>query len=348
VKEYDYMVVGQGLAGSSLALHLAWAGRSVVVVDQPARNQSSSVAAGLFNPVTGKLLSKTWRADELFPYTFEFYQRAERTVGGTFFHPKPIYRPFLSIEEQNQWMSAGPEWQPYLERVSPTSTFGGQVYDPYGGMILKSCGYVDVNRFVRGTREWFGARGSFVDDFVDDVQPMDQGVEWKNIRAKRVIFCTGCALPPVLSFLPVRPLKGETLTVKFAERPNLIYNRAVYAVPADPFYTIGATYQPTKWVPGITAEGRHELEEKLKSLIKIPFVVMNQKWGLRPSTPDRRPMLGTHPKYSNMLFFNGLGTKGVSLAPFFGRQMAFFLERMGQIEGSVNINRFKTLYSKFE
>ncbi|MFN8688996.1 MAG: NAD(P)/FAD-dependent oxidoreductase, partial [Cyclobacteriaceae bacterium] len=148
-----------------------------------------------------------------------------------------------------------------------------------------------------------------------------------------------------MSFLPVRPLKGETLTVKFAERPNLIYNRAVYAVPADPFYTIGATYQPTKWVPGITAEGRHELEEKLKSLIKIPFVVMNQKWGLRPSTPDRRPMLGTHPKYSNMLFFNGLGTKGVSLAPFFGRQMAFFLERMGQIEGSVNINRFKTLYS---
>jgi len=226
--------------------------------------------------------------------------------------------------------------------------FGGQVHDPYGGMILKSCGYVDVNQFVRGTREWFGAHGSFVEDFVDGVEPMDEGVVWKNIRAKRVIFCTGCALPPVLSFLPVRPLKGETLTVKFSERPNLIYNRAVYAVPADPFYKIGATYQPTKWVPGITAEGRHELEEKLKSFIKIPFDVIDQQWGLRPASPDRRPLLGAHPRHARLLIFNGLGTKGVSLAPYFGRQMALFLEGSGQIEDSVNINRFKALYSKFE
>jgi glycine oxidase len=348
VKVYDYMVVGQGLAGSSLALHLAWAGRSVLVVDRPAGNQSSRVAAGLFNPVTGKLLTKTWRADELFGYTFEFYRKAETTLATSFFYPQPIYRPFLSIEEQNQWMAAGTEWQPYLERLSPESLYGNQVRDPFGGIVLKSCGYVDVNRFLDSTRQWFAGLGDFVEDFVDDVSLANDRVEWKGFWAQRIVFCTGCTLPSLLSFLPVRPLKGETLTVKFSQRPNLIYNRGVYAVPVGQEYKIGATYQPGNWEEGITREGRHELEEKLKGFITIPFEVVGQEWGVRPATPDRRPMLGVHPQFSRVLVFNGLGTKGVSLSPFFGRQLALFLEGKGQIDQAVNINRFKALYSKFE
>src|SRR5690242_14830905 len=96
----DYIVVGQGLAGSAVALQLLKLGKKILVIDNPDKNISSTVAAGLFNPVTGKRMVKTWLADTLFPYLHEFYRSAEKLTGQSFFHPKLLYRPFSSIEEQ--------------------------------------------------------------------------------------------------------------------------------------------------------------------------------------------------------------------------------------------------------
>ena len=57
-------------------------------------------------------------------------------------------------------------------------------------------------------------------------------------------------------------------------------------------------------------------------------------------------MLGEHPKQKNLIIFNGLGTKGVSLAPYFSSQLANWLEGNGEIMPEVNIKRFNALYSK--
>ncbi|MEI9917238.1 MAG: FAD-dependent oxidoreductase [Bacteroidota bacterium] len=103
MKQSDYIIVGFGLAGAALALQLRKRGRSVMIYDDPKEHQASRVAAGLFNPVTGKLMQKTWQADVLFPYLFDFYKEAEEITGERFFYPTPICIPFLSIEEQNDW-----------------------------------------------------------------------------------------------------------------------------------------------------------------------------------------------------------------------------------------------------
>jgi len=66
--EYDYLVIGQGLAGSAIALQLLKRNRKFMVLDQPHQNNSSAVAAGIFNPITGKKWVKTWLAEQLFPY----------------------------------------------------------------------------------------------------------------------------------------------------------------------------------------------------------------------------------------------------------------------------------------
>src|SRR5689334_5756148 len=102
-KNIDYIIVGQGLAGSSVAVQLIKAGRKILVIDEPSRNRASLIAAGLFNPVTGKKMTKTWMADTIFPYLHKFYPDVEQMTGGSFFHSKPLYRPFVSIEEQNEW-----------------------------------------------------------------------------------------------------------------------------------------------------------------------------------------------------------------------------------------------------
>lgn len=51
--------------------------------------------------------------------------------------------------------------------------------------------------------------------------------------------------------------------------------------------------------------------------MKIPYNVVEHKAGVRPSVSDRRPVLGPCKDYEQLVVFNGLGTKGVSLAPFF-------------------------------
>ncbi len=65
VNKFNYIIVGQGLAGSLLAHSLRKAGKSVLIVDSFKPNSSSRVAAGLINPVTGRRMVKTWQADTL-------------------------------------------------------------------------------------------------------------------------------------------------------------------------------------------------------------------------------------------------------------------------------------------
>ena len=48
----DYLIIGQGLAGSLLAWELIQRRCSVVVVDNGNEN-ASQIAAGLINPITG-------------------------------------------------------------------------------------------------------------------------------------------------------------------------------------------------------------------------------------------------------------------------------------------------------
>ena len=64
--DVDFIIVGQGIAGTVLADHLMAVGKNVLVFDEPSLSNSSRVAGGLYNPITGRKMVKTWLADELF------------------------------------------------------------------------------------------------------------------------------------------------------------------------------------------------------------------------------------------------------------------------------------------
>ena len=99
----DILIVGQGLAGSLLALELEKRGKKVMILDNNPSLSASKVAAGLYNPITGRKMVKTWFADELFPNLSKFYQDLEKKIDAKFHFSKTIYRPFNNIEEQNDW-----------------------------------------------------------------------------------------------------------------------------------------------------------------------------------------------------------------------------------------------------
>lgn len=92
-QKYDYILVGQGIAGTALAWHLIQAGKRVLVVNDSTRPSASLVAAGIYNPLTGRKLVKTWMADTIFPYAINFYSASgypAQTVRAPTSHISPL------------------------------------------------------------------------------------------------------------------------------------------------------------------------------------------------------------------------------------------------------------------
>lgn len=58
------------------------------------------------------------------------------------------------------------------------------------------------------------------------------------------------------------------------------------------------------------------LYSEVAKMIHKEYAILKHLVGIRPTVKDRRPLIGRHPVYSRLFIFNGLGTKGTSLAPY--------------------------------
>lgn len=84
----------------------------------------------------------------------------------------------------------------------------------------------------------------------------------------------------------------------------------------------------------------------LKRWLKVPFNVIDHRASIRPATLERRPFIGFHPIYRNIGIFNGMGTKGCSLSPFFATQFVDHIVYGLPLQTDVDILRFKNILSK--
>jgi glycine oxidase len=347
--QVDFIIVGQGLAGSAVAMQLLKRRRSILVIDRVMPNASSRIATGLFNPITGRNSVKTWLADSLFQYLHKFYQEAESLTDRRFFFSLPLYKPFASIEEQNEWMSrsADPGYANYIESIStrPSVSF---VNDQYGGMITRQSGYVDTIGYLTAVRRFIRANGHLLEERFDEdlLIPGDGGVRYKHHTAAHIIFCQGLEASKWFKWVPILPLKGETIRIQSDYSQNIIINRGVYAVPTNQngIWRVGATYSLVDRLNGITEQARNELMSKLGELVTFPYAIIEQDWGFRPTTHDRRPILGSHPEYGRMHIFNGMGPKGISLTPYFSDILLKYIENGHPLNKDVSIERYKSLY----
>jgi glycine oxidase len=345
--EVDFLLIGQGLAGTILSHRLLMAGKTVCIIDNAKANRSSRIAAGLYNPITGKKLVKTWNADKLFPEIAPLYESLEALLSKKFLYPKPIYRPFLTIEEQNEWMGYSGEenFEEYIQEVR-AKPFFEEVNDPYGGVLLKNSGYVDINTLLDAYQEKMIREGRLLDEEFDEaiLEVNSAGVSYKNIRASAIVYVNGLGAmnSRFFSFLPFAPVKGEVLVLDQSFKPNEIINRGVFRITLpNGTHRVGSTYSWHDLEQGPTDRAKNEILEKYEKLILVSEkAIIEHTTGIRPATKDRKPFLGKHPDYENVLIFNGLGAKGVSLAPYFSLQMRDLLIFNTEVEKDVNISRF--------
>ena len=118
-------------------------------------------------------------------------------------------------------------------------------------------------------------------------------------------------------------------------------NRGVFAVPmAQQLTRVGSTFEREELNWECTTKGRTQLTQRLEKLVDKPYEIVAQNAGIRPATADRRPLIGIHPKFEPLGVFNGLGTKGVSLAPYWAKEFFNFLEVGRPLLPEVSINRY--------
>lgn len=345
--EVDFLLIGQGLAGTVLSYRLLKEGKSVLVIDLPEGNKSSRVAAGLYNPITGRRLVKTWNADLLFPEIEPLYSSLEKELEKVFLYEKPIYIPFLTIEEQNEWMgkSGDLEFEPYLERIQTNGLYS-EINDPYGGILLKMTGYLDINTLLDHYSFYLKKNGALLEGVFDEEQLQfdSEGVRYGNVKAKAIVYCNGLGAMDSRFFqtLPFVPVKGEIMDIQQDFKPKEIINRGVFRVVLpDGSIRLGSTYSWSDTDDSPTEAAKNELLEKSDKLILVEGrSIIHHKTGIRPTTRDRKPFLGKHPEYESVYIFNGFGPKGVSLVPFYSKMMVELLIHGNQPEKEVDISRF--------
>jgi glycine/D-amino acid oxidase-like deaminating enzyme len=348
--KYDYLIVGQGLAGSILSYQLLQKGRSVAIVDEQKKFTSSSVAAGLVNPFTGPKMVKSWRAEILFPFLRKFYPALEKETGAHFYRERAIYRPFSSFEELNDWdgRSSHPNYQKFTWKIHDKNSHSDNIEDPYGGIEVFGA-VVNMAIFIKTMRAYLSEKCTFVHERFEEEQlrVSDEEVVYKKIQARNLIFCTGYQMQQskLFGWIPLAPVKGEILHLKLDRDFETIYNKSGFIIPQENgLYKAGSTYDRSDLTENPTEKGKNEITKKLDTLLKMNYKIVDHEAGIRPGTVARRPIMGRHPEFEPLSIFNGLGTKGVSLAPYFADQLIKCLEEGNYLDQEVDIKKYYSLY----
>ena len=342
----DFIVVGSGLGGIAFCEQLVRNNHSFVVFDDNSQ-QSSNIAAGMYNPVIFKRYTSVWKAQEQLDMLHPFYHALENKLSVKLDYRQSIYRRFFSVEEQNSWFEAAdkPNLQPFLSTTLIKDSIEGIVSD-YGFGQVKQGGWIHTNLLQKRYLDHLKTLGKLKEERFDyaalDIQ--DGMVVYKGLQAKYIVFCEGFGLNsnPFFNYLPLVGTKGEVLEIEVPGlKIDMIIKASVFLLPlGEEKYKVGATY---KWkdktnVP--TAASRIELEEKLRTFLKRPYKVLNHLAGVRPTVTDRHPLLGKHPKHDRLFVLNGLGSRGVMLAPYLSKLLFEYITKETPLDREINIERF--------
>ncbi len=344
----DYLIVGQGIAGSLLTWFLQQEGFAVAIIDDSRPNASSRVAAGLINPITGRRFVKSWRIDELLPFAQETYQRLEVQLGVKIYHSFDIVRAIYTLQEENLWLErcADPLYQPYVLDTAPLGTLAEYIVPARAFGLVKGGARVALPELLGALAQRWMAQGVLLQAPFDFSQlRLERSyIEYGPLRARHIVFCGGFRdkYNPLFPAFPLVGDKGEVFVVRFQGNPvfERILKHKVFIIPLEgDTYWIGANYARRFDHELPTETGYEWLTGQLRQSLSCPFEVIAHHAAVRPTVPDRRPLMGQHPDHLNVFIFNGLGTKGASLGPFWAHHFVQHLAGRTALDEAVQWRR---------
>jgi len=355
------LIIGAGVAGTSVAERLAARGWQVCVVDAadgPGQGASGN-RAGVFRPLPSlddnRLARITragflyglrhlahlaeqghpvrWEATGVLHLARDAKQETKMRAVVEAHRPAEDYLRFVDREEASrlaEWpVELGGWWFPGGGWIQPPSLCASNL--AAGGSGIRTCFGQHLARLEHVNGEWiaFAADGSEI------------------ARAPVVILANGVGIRalPQAAPLPVRPARGQVshLPASAGSAPRIVVCRLGYVSPeVDGIRCAGATF--------MADDDGTELreEEHRENLTKLDFILpgyaaafdpatLDGRVGFRPASPDRLPMVGAIPavrqaerntpladipRHPGLHALSGFGARGLVWASLMGELLA--------------------------
>jgi glycine oxidase ThiO len=338
VKTSDFIIIGGGIIGLSLALNLRRAGHSVLVIDRTEPGREASWAAGGIiascDPRTPSALQDLASASAaLYPeFVHELQDESQFPIdyrrNGTIVFLDEGETPFgQSVRILDpQTLS---QFEPLLAYAPNAWLMPEASVDPRTllAALIKSCKHHDVD-IVTGHAV---LNLELANNCVSGVR-----TENSHYASSTVVNCAGAWASQIAPLgFPTRPIKGHMLSLVFPQHTHahdpivshVIHGNDVYIVPrTDGELVIGSTIEDVGFDKRVVPDTIQFLHQSAANLVpEIGEARMHEFWtGLRPGTPDKLPILGPSaiPGY---FAATGHYRDGIMLAPITAQLMTSLL-----------------------
>jgi glycine/D-amino acid oxidase-like deaminating enzyme len=334
----DYIVIGQGLAGTLCSFELIKLGKRLRVIDAFQKDSPSRIAAGLMSPVTGQRTALHWNAPELLAQARATYGELEQRLSRTFYFPIPLLRIYTSQEQRRRFRSRALEapFKAWLGgELDPQELERRGLRGPLGARVILGAGWLDCAGLVAAWRDELKNLG-VLEERESSAQDLNEA---------RVVTCAGLRERDEGFFknLKFQPTKGELLEI---EEPRAdaasIYQGSYFAIPlGSGRWKLGATYDRSDFDTKPTPGALETLSKGAAGLFKSGTVLRSHKAGIRPNLLGHFPVLGALPERPGRFIFNGLGSKGALWGPYCAKVLVEHMEKGRELPASLDVNRFK-------
>ncbi|MDF5708566.1 MAG: glycine oxidase ThiO [Nostoc sp. S4] len=357
----EIVIIGGGVIGLAIAIELKLRQTNVTVVCRDFQAAATHAAAGMLAPDAEKIPNEAmrslcWRSRALYA---DWTRKLEELTGlNTNYWPCGILTPVFQ-EAQGQGVGGKGENEklplfPLLSAPrlpassSPSYWLDKEAIHQYqpglgaevvGGWWYPEDAQVDnkaLAQVLRTAAESIGVElkdGVTVEAFLQQ-QGQVVGIQTNTgvIRAAHYVLASGAWANELLP-LPVRPRKGQILSIKIPEfvpelpLQRILFGEDIYIVPRrDRSLIIGATSEDVGFTPHNTPEG---IQTLLQAAIRLypqlkHYPILQFWWGFRPATADELPILGTS-HCENLTFATGHYRNGILLAPITAALIADFI-----------------------
>ena len=320
--------------------------RTFALYDEPSKNSSSRVAAGLYNPVLSKRQKLSFNASAIYPPLGRRYQVLEQHLGEKVCHHLHTAYILESLRELNDWAALSEsKWfsdfvQLKNERISD------HILSDFGYLDIQDSGWVDIPKMLNAFVARIQAPSLYVQEHfdADALISRDGGFEYKGIEAEHIVFCqgTGISTNPITAGIRLKPAKGEILNIEADDRvEGLVPQNGVFMLPlGHDTFRVGSNFTWEDLSTESTEAARNEIVQKFTRWYKGPFHIASQVAGVRPSSLDRRPLLGRLDFHPNAFLLNGFGSKGVSHAPHYSEMLYRLIYEDKLVDRDIDVKRF--------